>query len=543
MNFQTYSLALGKMAKRPRVREGQNFAAFEELTQTIAETMKCDIVSFWRFTPDRSAIVNECSYDSKKKKWNNGEQLEAKKYPKDFKRIQSERVITVESCFDDEVTQEFGDDYLKVHDVQSLIDVPVFFDGNFMGILCCEVTGKKRAWTTDDQFFALSCSDYIGRVLESEQRYKYEDQLKTRLIAENTNLSEVQLKTILISMPFPVALIDKEYRLVSMSEKWAKQFPFTVENPIGHKLPEVHAKFQPEWLERFERVLSGEEIGMDEEYLSSGHGMPMWVMWRMIPWRNMTGDVEGIVLFYENITERKEAELHLRQASKLTALGEMAGGIAHEINNPLSILKGFIDLMRRQILRGNVDLPSFQLYMERSYSTVERISQIVKGMKRIARDSSHDVFKPYGLNAIVDDALDFVQEKFRDNGIGLTVNRLEVDQMVQCRSVEISQVLLNLFTNAFHALEGVDKPWVTVHCKARGRFGYITVEDNGEGVKADIREKIFQPFFTTKDIGKGTGLGLSISRRIIEGHNGKLYLSNSSDKTCFVIELPLVSAS
>ena len=242
-----------------------------------------------------------------------------------------------------------------------MIDAPVFFDGKMVGILCCETTGKKRSWSTEDQFFTLSCADFIGRVLETEQSYKYEDQLKTKLITENTNLSEAQLKSILVAMPFPVALLDRDYRLLSMSEKWAKQFPVTVENPIGHKLPEIHPNFLPEWLQRFERVLEGEEIGMDEEYLMSGRGMQIWVMWRMIPWRNFNGEIEGIIVFFEDITERKEAEIHLRQASKLTALGEMAGGIAHEINNPLSILKGFIDLMRRQIMRGNVDLPSFQI--------------------------------------------------------------------------------------------------------------------------------------------------------------------------------------
>lgn len=528
------------MAKKPRLPTSEKNAELEYLTKTIAEAMSADIVSFWRFSVSKDRIINECTYMLSKKAWSTGDILEAKRYPNYFKKISEERVVVVESCYEDEITKEFEEDYLKIYDVQSLIDAPVFFDGKMVGILCCESTGKKRNWTIEDQYFALSCADFIGRVLESEQRYKYEEKLKIRLIAENTNLSELQLKSILIAMPFPVALLDKDYRIVSMSERWATQFPFTVANPIGEKIHEVHAKFLPEWFKRFEKVLSGEEIGMDEEYLTSGNGKSVWVMWRMIPWKNVNGSIEGIVIFYEDITERKETELHLRQASKLTALGEMAGGIAHEINNPLSILKGFIDLMRRQILRGEVDLPTFQTYMERSYTTVDRISQIVKGMKRIARDSSHDVLRPYGMNAILDDALDFVQEKFRDSGVGLIVNRLEADQMIMCRSVEISQVLLNLLTNAFQALENQDTAVVKVNCTVSNGNGRISVEDNGPGIKADILDKIFQPFFTTKDIGKGTGLGLSISRRIIDGHGGKLYLDKESKNTSFVIELPLV---
>ena len=525
------------MVRCPEINKGQRAEALHYLTKLIADTMNADIVGFWRFNEDRSAIINECAYHQKTKGWAQGFILQKDAHPLYFDALSEERLVAVEDCSKDPVTKDFRESYLRKFGINALLDSPIFIDGEMVGILCCEMTTGTRVWSNEDKLFALSCADSIARVLENEQRKNFETKLKNQLSEENIKLNEAQLRTMVMSLPFAVALFDRELCLLAMSDIWARRYPFTDPQPLGKKIFET-SLFLPLWIENMKKVLSGQEMGMDEQLVDLPKGQ-MWVMWRMLPWRNFEGGIDGLLLTYEDITARKEAEIHLRQTAKLTALGEMAGGIAHEINNPLSILKGFIDLMRRHIQRGNIDMPLFEQYMDRSYNTVDRISRIVRGMKRIARDSSQDDLQPYSVNALIEDALDFVQEKYREFGIDLVVNRLAPDVTVECRAVEISQVLLNLLNNSYHAVEGHEKAWIKISASLSETMAILIVEDSGPGVATNIQEKIFNPFFTTKDIGKGTGLGLSISRRIMEGHGGKLYLDTSSPHTSFVLEFPL----
>ncbi len=358
------------------------------------------------------------------------------------------------------------------------------------------------------------------------------------LLSGDIRVGEAQLRAILTAMPLDVALYDHDLRYVGMSARFRARYPFTVPDPVGRRAPEVHEFFPDLWKERLKRTLRGEELGMEEEPLEIIPGAISWLRWRTVPWRDPDGEIGGVVLIVEDISDQKENDMRLRQATKLTALGEMAGGIAHEINNPLSILRGFVDLMQRHMGRDYIDPEVFRQYLMRSRATIDRISRIVSGMRRISRDSSKDSMQPYAVNALLDDALDFVQEKFRGHGIRLDVLRAAPDELVVCRPVEISQVLLNLLTNSFHALEGRPGGWVRIGVQADATRLCIQVEDGGAGVPEELREKIFQPFFTTKDIGKGMGLGLSVSRRILESHGGRLFLEPRSAHTCFVLELP-----
>ncbi len=110
--------------------------------------------------------------------------------------------------------------------------------------------------------------------------------------------------------------------------------------------------------------------------------------------------------------------------------------------------------------------------------------------------------------------------------------------MIQCRESEIAQVLFNLLINACQAEEQLSERWVTLNCEEEDEKIRIVVKDSGPGIPTDIRQKIFQPFFTTKDIGQGTGLGLSVSVGLVEGHNGQLWLDDKEQNTTFIVQLP-----
>jgi PAS domain S-box-containing protein len=249
-----------------------------------------------------------------------------------------------------------------------------------------------------------------------------------------------------------------------------------------------------------------------------------------IAW-DMTREIEAL-----EIIEQQRLKIHA--SARLASLGEMAGGIAHEINNPLAIILAYADMSYDKLSSGSTDWQDFIHALGRIKSTAQRIAQIVRGLKAIARDGADDAFEETPLHSIIQDALSVFSEKARNQGIEIQVSGM-LDTKVECRSVQLTQVLSNLMANALHAAEKTEKSWVKIHVDSDHSEVRIRVFDSGFGVPVNVRDKIFQPFFTTKKVGEGTGLGLSISRSIIQDHGGDLSLDTLELHTCFVVRIPL----
>lgn len=256
------------------------------------------------------------------------------------------------------------------------------------------------------------------------------------------------------------------------------------------------------------------------------------------------------VAFGQDISVRKKQEamieeqkIKMVQTARLSSLGEMAGGIAHEINNPLAIIRGTVQIMARNIERGEIDMQLFQKHVKRVDDTVVRIAKIISGLRSFAHDGEHDPMIRNSMKGILTETLDLCQSRFRDNGIELNIQVPQEDIFIECRSVQISQVLINLLNNAFDAVAKLDEKWVSVRLELKRGFVVFEVSDSGKEIPQSIRQKIMEPFFTTKDPGKGTGLGLSLSSSIIQGHGGLLELKNDSTNTCFSVSLPVKKAA
>lgn len=241
------------------------------------------------------------------------------------------------------------------------------------------------------------------------------------------------------------------------------------------------------------------------------------------------------------IQEKKKAQVQAIHSSKMAALGEMAGGIAHEINTPLAVISMRVEQMEECVCEGDVNELEFMDAIEVVKKTTDRIAKIIGGLRFFAREGKKDVFQIVAVSKLIEETLSFCSERFSNHGVQLNILN-NIGAKVECRSVEISQVLLNLLNNAYDAIEQLDEKWISIEVAEHEQHIEISVTDSGNGISQDIQDKIMQPFFTTKPIGKGTGLGLSVSVGIATAHQGKLYIDKESPHTRFVLSMPKTQA-
>ena len=250
------------------------------------------------------------------------------------------------------------------------------------------------------------------------------------------------------------------------------------------------------------------------------------------------------IVTIEDVTEVREAKKVIDEqreslvvASGLTSLGEMAGGIAHEINNPLAIIIGRIGLLKRLLADGKGTSAEAIDMMTAIEATTYRISRIVKSMKALSRNRSSDDFTISEIAKIVEDVVEVSKEKIKAQHIHLTVD-VPSGLSIECHPGQVGQMILNFLGNAVDAIENLPEKWIRVQAIDRDQWVEISVTDSGSGIPKDIQAKILQPFFTTKEVGKGTGLGLSLARSVVTAHGGTLKIDNECANTSFVVSLP-----
>lgn len=243
-----------------------------------------------------------------------------------------------------------------------------------------------------------------------------------------------------------------------------------------------------------------------------------------------------LFIFFNSQEQLEKQRQQAIQASKLSSLGEMAGGIAHEINNPLTIISALAARTKKNLQDESISIEKSVENVERIISTVDRIAKIIRGLRSFSRDSNGDAFNYKKISEIVEMTLELCQERLKDEGIDLRLERIP-DIEIKCREVQVVQVLVNLLNNSLDAVAELPEKWIEISVREQKTKVEIVITDSGHGIDMSIVEKMMVPFYTTKEIGRGTGLGLSISKGIIESHHGKFYYQLNKGHTSFVIEL------
>ncbi|MCP4912920.1 MAG: PAS domain-containing sensor histidine kinase [Oligoflexia bacterium] len=313
-----------------------------------------------------------------------------------------------------------------------------------------------------------------------------------------------------------------------------------------------------------------ELIGKTHQVVNSGHHgkgffKNMWeTLKRNEPWQGMicnrkkNGDLYWVMTFIfpqvieekvigytslrYDMTEQKklEDEINLEReraafSSQLAAVGEMSAGIAHEINNPLTIIMG----LSQSLAKDETDEKR-----SKKFSMVDkaakRILKITKGLLKLAQKSKTDLHQKNSLKDILFETLEFCQEALAHKGILLTFDGFEDDLYLKCNDVKISQIILNLINNAKDAIfeNSYEEKWVKISLKSDSDNYYLSVTDSGPAITKKMAKQILEPFFTTKEKGKGTGLGLPLVSRFASEHGGELLIDTETTNACFIVKLP-----
>jgi PAS domain S-box-containing protein len=265
--------------------------------------------------------------------------------------------------------------------------------------------------------------------------------------------------------------------------------------------------------------------------------------------RDQKGQIIGTLGVFKDLTEKKKLEeelqrtqAHLIQAGKMRALGDLVAGVAHELNNPLMAADTFLHVIREKLTPEDENQRRLELIQKCN----ERIAKIINHLRDFSRQSKFD-FRPMDVTEPIENALMITGQQMINHGIRI-IKEFQPDlPKIRGDANQLEQVFLNLISNARHAMERAErKKELIIAASLLRHNGWndveVIVKDTGNGIPPESIDKIFEPFFSTKEVGQGTGLGLSICYGIIESHGGRIEVeSKMNEGTTFRVLLPVLS--
>ncbi|MBI3556260.1 MAG: PAS domain S-box protein [Deltaproteobacteria bacterium] len=343
-----------------------------------------------------------------------------------------------------------------------------------------------------------------------------------------------------------VAFTDATGTITYLNDKFCEISKFSREELIGQNHRIINSGHHPkEFFVDLWTTISSGKTWKGEVKNRTKDGSFYWVFTTIVPFMTAKGRPFKYVAIRTDITEQKLvqelAERHratLIHSEKMASVGELAAGIAHELGNPLATIRGRVEFQEMQIQAGKRSDTDLLKTFDTVKSLCDRMAAIIRGMRALSRDGTNDPFHNTSVARMINDVLGFTWESFKKHGITTHTTGIDASVEILCQETQISQVFVNLINNAKDAILQLDERWIKIEVLDGPENVEIAVSDSGRGIPKELREKIMQPFFTTKDMGEGSGLGLSVSTAIIENHGGSLVIDSSAPNTRFVVRLP-----
>jgi PAS domain S-box-containing protein len=386
--------------------------------------------------------------------------------------------------------------------------------------------------SSEDMALLSAVAAQAATALENGRLYR-----QLRMKADELERMREFSENILESLNDGLAVVNRENRVVRWNRRLEELYGVRHEDAVGRRLGEL---FDPMFMEVLgSRRESVEGTAFYRVPLPTRHetSRRLLVNVATTPLRDSDGAVAGTILVIEDISSRVQLEEQLQISEKMASIGLLAAGVAHEVNTPLTGISSFTQMLLQQ---SEPEDPRTKV-LEKIERQTFRAAKIVNGLLNLARPAQVDS-GPIDLHAVVSDVLSLLEHQLRTSSIQVRKELLPRGAIVQGTEYKLQQVFLNLFLNARDAMPRGG--WLTIATSVRDDgMAVVEVSDTGSGIPPDCLSRIYDPFFTTKDIGKGTGLGLSITYGIVQEHGGAITCDSVVGQgTRFVLALPMASA-
>ncbi len=402
---------------------------------------------------------------------------------------------------------------------KSCLNIPLFSRGRILGVMTFTDMNLKEI-TPEMKDLLVSIGRQIGIAMESFNN-----------LQELLHGKEL-LQSVFDGITDQVVLLDRDYRIRMVNKSYLQRYDVALSEIKDRHCHEIHGSGTgPCSRCDLEKVVRSGRPTTQEVACPSGEVFLV----HFYPVLDGQGQVESVIRYAREISDQKRVEQRIQQTEKLVALGQLAAGVAHEINNPLGVILCYVDLLKRELKefpRGLEDL-----------NTIEKqalnCKRIVSDLLKFSRSKESPKI-PASVNRALEEVIQMLEPQFKKQEVQVTVDLDENLPLVDLDLGRMKQVFLNLLMNACQAVTQKGEIAVTSRRCTGEDMMEITFWDNGHGISTSDRDKVFDPFFSTKKTGEGTGLGLSVSYGIVQDHGGDILLESEPGQwTRFTLRLPL----
>ena len=458
-----------------------------------------------------------------------GLKLDLGKYPEVRRAIETREAVVINDVAREPLMKEVRQ-RLESLGFQSIMVMPMMHGASLLGMLVLRAARSDRRFSpaeiTACQVVANASANALRNAMLFEQ---------VRSQARSRQQTAETLQNILDHYPDLIYTTDMKGRLTEFSRGGLEMLGLAAREALGQPCAEIYA--EPEARRRVERLLEdGRSIKDLETTVTRRDGTVLDVTVTASLLRDAAGAPHGTIGIIKNVTELKAARRHLLQAEKLSAIGEVVSGVAHELNNPLAGVLGYAQLL----MTGPMESRQ-QRSVERIFESALRCQKIVQNLLAFSRRYPTEK-RHLGLNGIIEKTIDLKAYQLKVNNLKVIKTLDPAIPKTMLDFNQIQQVLLNVMNNAQHAVASHrGQGTLTIRTSMKDAAIRLEMIDDGPGIEPEVLGRIFDPFFTTKPVGEGTGLGLSVSYGIVRDHGGRIWAdSRVGQGTTITIELPVV---